>query len=467
MSFKSVILAVFLIHFAKPSFAGNIEVAQWIPWSSLASETQNWPLSLEAQSQNYVLQFQDLKPLAQAVDFSIKGSFQNLQFSKSGIQASAQGVSANVKVGRLSLDQTIVANIGGNQLQLRIKVSCQPFEISIPNFDVSAHAVHRRQGEQWSPALNGLSLNVHEGWSLSPVVCEGPTGIEERITGLIVSALKNPDSVTGILTNYLAVELQNRWVQAWQQMTLEGYKDLKVSSMSDPMDEGFFLKGEISAGTGDWHVPLPSQLSARSQVTTPQLVISSEGFAALARENLSQYSIQNYDLQQVSSFHRLAHSRFLQFFVWSDLWHFSKSTPFLLSTLPDQKIDIQSLGGGKWQVQLQTRGVIRAERSGQVRNYIDWGLGLSTVVTTSVKDSRLILQSNTPQTRANWNYSPEYVSTFHPRSNLSESVLQKATASLFQSKIFEVPLPVLQTRDHVWKLNNWIEDQGLIWMEWH
>ncbi len=465
MKFQSVFFSLFLIIFGLQTHAGTIEVAQWLPWSSLAQEASLWPLNFQTQAQNFTLQWQEWKPQALQTDFNVSGQIHTLQINKDGVQAVATGLSAVFKVGQLSLDQTVIKEIGGNHIEIRIKASCQPFEIRVPSFDASIRAPFQKDGVVVVPVLADLNLSVHEGWNVSNLVCEGPLGIEDRLTAIIQDSLKNPDALASLLKNYLAPELQKKWQQSWTQITNEKYQDLKITSMSDPLDDGLFLKGEISAGSGDWKIPLPTQLRVRSQAATPQLVLSSEGFAAIARETIGQYSIQKYDLQQIDAFSKLMHSRFSQFFVWSDLLHFARNTPFYLSTLPDQKIDIQSLGAGRWQVQLQTRGIIEVTRNGKMRNYINWGVGLSSVSTSTVKDSRLILQSGDPATNLSWSFDPQYVSDFHP-GGISEKVLKKATESLFKGQTAEIQLPTLQTKDRLWKLNGWTEDQGLIWMEW-
>ncbi|MGZ5279671.1 MAG: hypothetical protein ACXWC9_07005 [Pseudobdellovibrionaceae bacterium] len=465
MKIQSVLLSFFLIVFAVQTQAGTVEVAQWIPWSSLAQEASLWPLNFQTTAQNFTLQWQEWKPQALQSDFAVNGTIQNLQIGKSGIQGVGTGLSAVFKVGQLALDQTVVKEIGGNKIEIRIKASCQPFEIKVPSFDLAIQAPFQKIGNAWQPVLGDLKLAVHDGWSVSPLVCEGPMGIEDRLTAIIQDSLKNPEALSSLLKNYLSPELQKKWQQAWTQITTEKYQELKISSMGEPLDEGFFLKGEFTSGLGDWQIPLPSQLRVLSKATKPQLVLSSEGFAAMARESICQYSIQKFNLQQVEAFAKLMRSRFVQFFVWSDLLHFSRSTPFYLSTLPDQKVDLQSLSGGRWQVQMQTSGIIEVSRKGQMRNYINWGVGLASVSTTEVKDSRLILQSGNPKTNLSWKFDPQYVKDFHP-SGISEKVLKKATEALFKSRSAEIQLPTLQTKDRLWKLNDWVEDQGLIWMEW-
>jgi hypothetical protein len=465
MKIHSVLTSIFLTLFSLQSLAGTVEVAQWMPWSSLVQEAKNWPVNFQSTAQNFTLQWQEWKPQALQTEFSVQGGVPAYQITKNGIQMVVGGLTGSLKAGGLSLDQTVVKEIGGNQIQIHIKVSCQPFEIHIPSFDLAATAPFQRQGGIWQPVLSDLKLAIHEGWSVGSIICEGPMGIEDRITALIQDSLKNPDSLATLLKNYISPELQKKWQDSWQQLTMQNYKELKVNSMSDPMDEGFFLKGEITAGKGNWKIALPTEMSVMSKVTGPQLVISSEGFAALAKETISQFSIQKYDLQQIPAFKKLMHSRLAQLFAWSDLLHFGRNTPFWLSTKPDQKVDVQSLGGGRWQVQVQTLGVIEVERKGQLRNYINWGIGLSSVSTTDVKDSQLLLQSGTPKSNLNWSFDPQYVKDFHPGS-ISQKVLKAATESLFQSRSSTVQLPTVTIKDRTWKLNGWTEDRGLIWMEW-
>ncbi len=465
MKKKSVFTSLFLILFSLQLHAGTIEVGQWIPWSSVVQEAKAWPLGFQTAAQNFMLQWQEWKPQALQTDFVVAGQLGSLAITKEGIQASATGMSASLKVGRLALDQTVVKEIGGNRIEIHIKASCQPFEIKVPTFDLAIWAPFQKTAVGWGPALTDLKLGVHDGWSVSDLTCEGPMGIEDRVTAIIQDSLKNSEALSSLLKNYLAPELQKRWQAAWLQITSEKYKDLQITSTSEPMDEGFFLRGIMAVGNGDWKVALPAQLSVLSNVKSPQLVISNEGFAALAKENLGKFSIQKYDLQQVPAFNKLMHSRLSQLFVWSDLLHFGRNTPFYLSTKPDQNVQVQAMGGGQWQVQMQTRGVIEVSRKGKNWSYINWGVGLSSVASTEVKDSKLILQSGQPQTNLSWAFDPAYLAAFKP-NGISAKVLKKAAEAVFTSRSTEVELPSLTINNKLWKLNGWVEDRGLIWMEW-
>jgi hypothetical protein len=161
------------------------------------------------------------------------------------------------------------------------------------------------------------------------------------------------------------------------------------------------------------------------------------------------------------------HNRFLQIFAWPDLLNFSRKTPVWLSTSRDSdSLKLNSMGIGRWQMQLQTSGLLEIPRKGETRKYIHWGLGLASNLLTEVRDSQLILTTQNAQSNFNWRFDADYIQRFQPSTRISSSVLKKAAQSLFENRQLQIQLPVLTWGSRTLKLNGWRENQSLISMDW-
>ena len=65
-----------------------------------------------------------------------------------------------------------------------------------------------------------------------------------------------------------------------------------------------------------------------------------------------------------------------------------------------------------------------------------------------------------------WKFDADYLKKYHPNQWVSTSLIKKIGESLFTGRSFQIQLPVLDLKTKTLKLNNWVESQGLIWMDW-
>lgn len=463
---RSVYPALFLMLFTAQSWAGNVEVAQWIPWSFISSEIQKLPLAVSSEPASIDLNAGEIKPKLLGTRFQVQGEISQIHLDQNGVQALAQNLNAKISVGSLNIDQVIVRDFGGNQIQIRIQAVCQPFEIQLSNLTVGAQAPFVRQKNAWSPSLTQVNLQIPQGsWKVSPISCQGPQGLDQKIVTQIQEALNNPVSLQDYLKAWLAPKIDELWSSTWNSLTQQAWQSLKVDSMGEPTEKGFYLLGHLET-KNPAQVTLPANLEIPAEDGL-RLFLSTEGFAALAQDQVASFSVENYNLQNIPAFSGLMHNRFAQFFVWPDLMHCSRDLPVYLSTLPQQNhVTLQPKSAGTWALTLQTTGVIRLQRKGQLRNYINWGLGMGSTLTTDVKDSQLSLKTLNSKSNLKWQFDPEYIKAFDPNTRISSSVLNQATKSLFENRSMQVALPVLTWKERQWKLNGWKQQGSMISMEW-
>lgn len=466
MKNKSVFLFAGLMLFSAISRAGQVEMAQWIPWSFLSQEVQKFPLNFQASRTEWALAVQGFNPKASELQIQLRGSLTDASFNAQGAELRSQDLSAILNIGSLSIDQTVVKDIGGNQIRIRVQAQCRPISIQISRFSIAAQARFVQSGDLWMPSLSGLQIQIPENsWSLSPVQCEGLQGLDSQILSQIQDVLKNPQSFQNLIKSWISPRINELWSRSWESLSQKNWQNLKVDSLGEPTDQGFFILGHMEV-SGSGNIRLPSQLTSSASLK-PQLILTSEGFEALAQESLSSFRIEKMDLQTVSSFSKLMHNRFLQIFVWPDLLNFSRKTPVWLSTEKNGKsLKLISRGMGQWQMQLQTRGLLEIPRKGESRKYIHWGLGLASNLITEVRDSQLTLTTQNAQSSFNWKFDDDYLQRFNPNTRISSTVLKQAAQGLFEDRKLQIQLPVLTWGTRTLKLNNWRESDSLILMDW-
>jgi len=467
MKLRSVFLAAFLMFFSAKTFAGQVEIAQWIPWSFISEELKKIPFSFHSIHESWTMQFGEWTPKTSGAELTMISGPSEIQINETGVQASAQNISAKIAINGLNIDQVIVREINGNQIRIRVQAQCQPFQIQIQSFSVVAQAAFVKQGNAWSPQLSSVQLQIPSpSWTVSPIACQGPQGLDQSIMKLIQDSLSNPASLQEVLKNWLAPQINQLWKANWDSLLAENWQSLKIKSMSEPMIKGFFLRGQIET-LKNTQVFLSNQLEMPENTLSPQLLLSTEGFTALAEDNLKNFSVQNFNLQQVPGFQKVMNNRFIQLFVWPDLLHFSRKTPFYLSTVPETtQMSLQSKGSGIWDLTMQTKGFVQVDRKGKSWKYLHWGIGMTAQLQTQVKDSKLQFTTTNSHSNLNWNFDEDYVKAFRPSSRISSSVLQEAGKALFENRTIEKELPVLNLKGRQWKLNGWNQKGSLILMNW-
>lgn len=467
MKIRSVVFTAFLMVISAKSFAGHVEIAQWIPWSIISDELKKIPTQFQTSQGATTLQFGEWAPIIPGSQFQVSGTLSDLQISQSGAQAQVSNISARLAFDGLKIDQTIIREINGNQIKVRVQADCQPFEIQIYPFSIAARASFQKQGQMWAPQLTNLELQIPiESWSVSPLVCQGVSGFDQSLLRLIQVGLSQPETFEDTLKNWIAPKISEAWTSSWNKLLNENWQSLQIKSLSDPMENGFYLKGKINISKSS-EVLLPSLLQAPENLSAPQLILSTEGFTSLVEDNIKSVSLQNYNLQQISAFQKIMRNRFIQLFVWPDLLHFSRKTPFYLSTIPaDTKMSLQSKGMGLWDMSMQTRGYVQVDRKGKTWNYLNWGIGMSAQLQTQIKDSQLVLTTTQSKSNINWAFDPAYVQAFRPSGSIPKSVLEEAGKALFENRTVQKELPVLHLQGKQWKLDGWKQNGSLILMDW-
>lgn len=444
--------------------AGTVQFAQFFPWDVVESQWQAQSLNQTFSQDRLDLTFKEWRPYALGISAQMQGQLQRPSFHADGFVATASGLSLQVRIAQVGIEQTIIKVIAGNTVRIRVQATCQNLHLLIPAIDarVSATFVDDELGPH--PLLNNVQLSFPQNWQLDAFECSGIGGVGDDLKSSLEAALKAPDSWTPLLTQWLSGQLSPLWSAQWEKLThaLSGQvSDLKLAA---PSDEGLTVWGKLATG-GKADVPL-STLPHLSR-NTPQLVLPLAGLEAIAADKLADAIPSPYNLQNISSFRSLMSSRLAQQIAWPDLLRFPTSAPFnVLVDHADTVVKLSGLNSSAPKAQIQARGHIQTEVRGAPIYYFDWSTFIDTGLKIGLTQGQLSLSTSSPQTQLNLNFSPGYFLIFRPNQTIPTSTLGSAFKSMVKAQSALVPLPTLTLQEHVWMIQSWHTDGDDMVMEW-
>lgn len=447
--------------------ASQLQFAQWIPWTLFEQELDQRISQLHYQENNIPLRWNDWTPSVSDFQLDLQASDSGLKIGKDGIDVSYVQASASLKIGNFLLDQTIIRKIGGNQIAIRIKVNCQPFEIKVPSLNAQVHADFQNLSGFWTPKATNTNLRFLASPSVSQIQCEGPMGIEKRVSELVTDSLNDPQVLGEFITGVLNSQLQKQILAEWEKNQKAAFPNLEIFGSSEPFDEGIFLKLNLNIGKGTDIFRLDSNSLTPPSIepSRPKLLLGQDNLTRLLEAQLSNFSVVKYDLQQIDDFKKLMKNRFLQFFTWSDLLHYSRNTPFLMNVNKVVSAHVTSLSPGHWDVQMQATGNVESPRKGQLWSYLEWSLGIKSQLEAHLIDGKLKIESQGEVSALIWKYGQAYKNQFSP-SGGSTKILKKALEKSLASRGLALDLPQFELTGKNWHLENLNFQQNSIWLDW-
>lgn len=459
-------LLVSIALFPFTTSAGTIEVAQWIPWEFISREIYKQPLNIAIQESELQMNFSELTPKLQGVKIDIKGELKNLSFSSSGINSS-QAFSADIQVDKIIIDQLILREFNGNQIQIHLKAECSPLSISIPVLNTFSDSEFVQESARWQPLITEIGINIPaNSWIVSPITCSGIGGVGGEISAALTSALRDPEAFSPMIKTMVSDELKKVFRDGWENLLIATGSDLTVTGMGKPGDTGFLVYAELNIKNNK-KVLLDKPDESLLSVKTPQLVFSSRGFEALLEDKFMDMAPQKFNLQEVPAFASLMKSRTKQYFAWPDLRRFPTSTPFLLSTHTTQsQLRLSPKPNGKWQTNLNANGVLETVIGGSPIDYINFGIGVAAEMSIKVTDGKLQMVSGVSQLELAWNYGFLYQMIYRPNPRIALDIFKSSLNQFFTNQSVEEVLPALNFQNHEWKLQNWKQQNEIITMDW-
>jgi len=130
------------------------------------------------------------------------------------------------------------------------------------------------------------------------------------------------------------------------------------------------------------------------------------------------------DLQKNSAFHKLMQSRFLQFFVWSDLMKYAKSSPFYLRIHNPRSLTLAHTDtSSTLTTSLGVSAVMQSYRDSTWWSYVVMSGTAKASIAVSLADGTLSYSTKTSSPSISMNYGSDYVSKYGKPSSIPKSRL--------------------------------------------
>lgn len=462
---RCLISALFLFLLSSTTFAGKIEVAQWVPWKFMTDEILLTSIDESISESSFEITAGELRPKAFALNLSVNSRVREISAGSEGI-TSLQEAGLSLHINKLIIDQFITREFNGNEIQVKINTDCSPIHIEVPKFLISSQFGFLNNGEYWVPKIEQINIDIPlNSWSISPFSCTGIGGIGEEITVQLKNALRKPDAFLGILYPWLSGKINQVMQASWETLKNSTGSNLSITSMARPLDKGMLIYGVLPLATNKT-IQLPTLSAEEFSETLPQLILSTKGFEAILEKKFLSLIPENFDLQKVPAFKDLMKSRLAQYFVWSDLRRFPSSASFLLGVDPSQTRLRLIKDNDQWKAILNSNGFIRTPIGGSMIDYIQFGLGVSTPMEITLQNGQLRLTNSAVDLKMAWNYGLLYQLIYRPNNRIATDILKNAMKDFFANQSVVQDLPVIRWREKDLKLQDWKEHNGIITMDW-
>lgn len=462
------------------SFAATIaESSAHIPWkfveesinSKIENQNFSWQgewtsLSQEIQGLNWKIKNLKLQTLVQAHPVSLSGSNGEIYLNSSQLQ---------FYVESLEVNQIIEKVIQGMIVRVHVQAQCGPVLLKQNNFWAkSKFSFFVKNKSEMDLNVQLSEINWPEGsWEISEFKCSGLSGLDESIKSELVNALRNSKNflpqLNQFLNDHVKQDLLNDVKNFINSFTFK-IPDLGLQMQIDDIfttQSGWGMDFKIQDATEE----NPQSSSVKKNIWTEEMMaklpgdkpaqwLSQDGLQNLLQYFLRKKSYLEYQLNQNKSFHDLLRSRFIQFFLWPDLFNFPKSSIFTLRMTLPLEFDFNLDGKNGIVAPLNVSAVVFAPRDNQIWPYVQMqGSGVLRGQ-FQVMNDQLQFRNQLEVVRFNSSYGDDYVQQFGDPGYLPKSTLKKVLKQMDSLISFSLPLPKFE-------IPNWdkYSAKNLYWLD--
>lgn len=393
----------------------------------LTKEPQRWRGSLPETDLN----FGEFQVKARGVQWDVYGQISGLSWSAQGAKLNATRFSARLAIEEISVDQVIERRLGGNVIRVHLQARCGPLRLRQDAAQIGGELslLWKKLAPQISVSKASLSWPANS-WVLEAFTCSGPAGFDKLLKDQVIAGLANAELVKpwlekGLRDNLptLASTIEEK-LQQILSFTMQGTdRSLRAIDIRS-LDQGLWISMGLHA---DADASEPPE-AARLQGQDPLLWLRSSALTELVKDEWSR-SVPEWtstDLRQNEGFLSLLKSRFLQFFVWPDLWNYSKSSPFKLAV---QRPDISAWKENsplRFTGPIQMNAWIQSQRGGRTWNYVSIQGSGQGELSMSLREGRLNLAAQAKASSVRTAFGAEYRRTYPATGWLASSILNSA-----------------------------------------
>ena len=436
--------------------ASGLQMRLSIPWTqiqdSIQTEVRNSG-SFVKDLTNSSLQVGEIRALVSTGKIEFTGLQKiSSQMGESRFDFGATGTRLRIQIPSFKIDQEIERAVEGGVIRVRIQATCGPLVLSQVFKNVAGRYRFNLQDLNLVGAFESLQVEPDPAqFQMQDLVCQGAPGLDTYIQKRILDLVSSPA--------FLSVKVRE-FVEPFLQKELNENIQLLISGLQVPgsalgKQSRIVLKSVEQTELGlraslDWIFDERSNnlLAAPDRPrdnadfgSRMDLQISKDGFELLLRRYLEeQPEWTKLKANDFADFQKLLDSRFAQFFVWPDLFNFSKNSTFPLLV---QKPEIQSfnLSGTSLKLKAKTTAWLQAPRDGKVWYYVALMAQVNGDFKPTISNGQLKLQGTTVSSQSKIGFGQDYVTRYNPNMYIASSITEPLVDNLLKERAWSFALP--------------------------
>jgi hypothetical protein len=407
---------------------------------------------------NQIVKVDQLDWHINGVSYDIQTEFNPGTLTANTYEISSRKLKLAITIQQISVDQMITKVFGGVTLQIHVQATCAPVTLVQNSAQAAARVIYQISPQNISTHVDQLSLQwPSQSWIISPVSCQGPSGLDEQIRTALINQLQTADAVKPYLETGLSQKIQSGVEAALNQIK----QPTPIAVPGNPLQlvltfgqfqmtsSGLISYAALSwAGAPEFKNIRPLQLKevppeiVTSQ--TPILISSTEGWTDFIRaELLASPQETRVSLNDQQNFRQILASSFLEYFFWPDLLNYSKRAPFSLAIQTPDLQDLTWQANGTAQANLVTTAWMQSVRAKKNWNYIKLNGQAKAELTPQIKNGQFTLAAKITDTNLTEAFGPDYVKQFHPNTYVNKFFIDRISSSVETTFHFSNALPDL------------------------
>ncbi|MCO5142169.1 MAG: hypothetical protein M9962_03665 [Oligoflexia bacterium] len=456
----------FQLHLSEKLFDQMIEDF----WQSLQGQ-QNVPIG------NFTITPEGIPIQIQGVRANVNYSFplpRRTTESQREWELETNNLSARLFIDRISATQTIVREIDGIQVIIRLNAECRNIALSLPQglSHVKATISAKVEQNQVKLSMPAYEANWIPGsWNVDSISCTGVQGFDEIVKTEALKALMtfqnfDPEVRSALNTQFeewsknasLLLLSQSElptgkdYVRAYYEpeeaiengmgLLLKGFMrfDYPYVSQGQDISQEFFLDGNP--------VMVPQ---AKPQILLPfgtvRALMMGEYFAGKL-----EHSIKS---NEIPAFTELMQSRWKQFWGWPDLMNYYKDDIFALQFLPMGPPSFRnerSGGAGKVNGELVVPLSVRmfAPRDGKFIPYVEFRSTINGSTSLQLEDEgKITFTLSANQLPITYGFASSYIRKYNPSTKIAIDTMAEAMRKSLDKQGFSTSIPTIKVGKNV------------------
>lgn len=453
----------FLISFVSENAFASSEAAMWIPWTVLRQKVEKifpaeprlWREELADQTLSVGgLQW---KLAGLRADFQLeRGAF---DFDGRRVQLQIPHAALRLTIGSLAVDQIIEREVNGIIARVHLQAQCGPFRLSQDQAQADTQISLNWKELELQSRIDALDLQWgHGSWTLSEIACSGPAGFDVLLQQEVTKQLQTPEAFRPILKQVLGQRLQATIDSALSP--LKNLRSVEIPGADQTLNfQALHFDAREQGLAVLMKITTTPEVSLHGFTLTPEIIAGApadrpslhfpQGFLNESLETWwkTQPAWTSFDLQKIGAFRSLMNSRFLQFFLWPDLWNYAKTAPFTLKVKRPENLSMQWSANGEASFSSELIAWMQSSRAGKIWDYV-WLRGQATTkLNFSFASGLLKIRGSILPRGLSTGYGPDYRARFGWSGWLPGSILNQAAAAAAPSLSYDFAWPDLDLGD--------------------